>query len=168
MNETNIIDKKVEESKNKNSIIDDKKLKLWIANRKSIENKLAPNINNFKSQTRGGFILILEDKILLILSRQSGLWGFPKGRTKDTDPNFLQVALRELHEETGIILNLSFILPGYIKFNTTFYYIAVLNSKPLLNPVDNFEIEAISWLKLSQLNILTLHSNVKTFISKYF
>ena len=118
---------------------------------------------------RAGVILISEDKILLVLGKGSGKWGFPKGSIENTDTSFVQTALRELHEETGIDLNTSSLLPCRWQNHYNVYYLMSIPESSIknfnLNPLDTNEIQTAAWITISEANTLSINSDLKLFLS---
>ena len=89
---------------------------------------------------------------LTVFQSASGLWGFPKGRWKMNKETYYQGALRELKEETGIVLNNTYnhkIQKLSIKRGKHhhYYFIIYLLTPPFVN-IDNKEIIDYRWATL--------------------
>lgn len=88
-----------------------------------------------------------EDKILLVLGRMSMLWSLPKGHRKSQESSF-QCALRELHEETGIVIdqtNLNFSDLPYKRLKIGRYYLLEFPEEVQPRPRDQKEIVSAQW-----------------------
>lgn len=93
---------------------------------------------------------------LTVYQAASFLWGFPKGRLNVNRENYYQGALRELREETGIILN-TFPYHKVKKINIKrgkhhhYYFLIDLPTPPFVN-IDNREIVDYRWATLDWLS----------------
>lgn len=88
-----------------------------------------------------------EDKILLVLGRLSMLWSLPKGHRKSQESSF-QCALRELHEETGIVVDqthLNFSDLPYKRLKIGRYYLLDFPEEVQPRPLDQKEIVSAQW-----------------------
>ena len=89
-------------------------------------------------------------------------WGLPKGHMEE-DEDFINCAKRELHEETGLIVNINETDP-YIKINNSVYYVYyVLNKVNNITPIDTNEINESRFVEIEEL--LTLNSNREMYIA---
>lgn len=108
-----------------------------------------------KPITYGARVLVVHDKkILLVQPRKSNYWNFPGGGIKKTeDP--ARGALRELREETGMIINMvDYQLGEYCskaegKRDTVFIFVATAHDN--LIPKLEIEIQQAAWFPLDQL-----------------
>jgi 8-oxo-dGTP pyrophosphatase MutT (NUDIX family) len=117
-----------------------------------------------KTQIRCGIIAYSEGKILLIKSKSSGLWGFPKGCKKD-DESFENCAIREFYEETGNIVKE---LKGTLKriIGRHYYYVMKLDHI-VMAPIDTEEIADIKLFSLEEvIKLNNAHSRVRQY-TKY-
>jgi len=113
--------------------------------------------------------LVLSDRMLLVLGRQSGKWGFPKGHEEQGETE-ATTAVRELREETGIVLDVQD-LGNKIRFRNNIYFLVHLDSSrrlcsrpstgPLTLPlhsrhgdIDQQEIQELAWFTLQE--VLTI------------
>ena len=141
-------------------------------------------------QSAAGVAILYQNKILLVHptggSWKKGTCGIPKGGMEpDEDP--MEAALRELREETGIVLSPSQLLPspetvvtvGKNKVWNMIYYICKINDLAEVGlesekvPKDQLQAEEIDWAKFvtaeeaypitsrSQLIILDRHLSLK-------
>jgi len=98
----------------------------------------------------GGIILDSENHLLIVYGKSSHKWGVPKG-TLENNESFLEGALREIKEETG--LGLKPILKKKLEFwhvnRARLYLLQVDEVKPILKPVDEKEILEAKWLDLN-------------------
>lgn len=99
-----------------------------------------------------------EGRVLLVQSR-GNFWGSPKG-TLEKNEGYPQCAIREIKEETGIVVNLNQLERSTIvKGKSVYYYIesdvvpvTVQNDNDDNN--DNNDANAISWIKIKCLQEL--------------
>ncbi len=108
-----------------------------------------------KPVTFGARVLVVHDQqVLLVQPRKSNYWNFPGGGIKKTE-NPAQGALRELHEETGIIINaVDYQLGEYCskaegKRDTVFIFVATALNKTI--PKLEIEIQKAEWFSLGEL-----------------
>lgn len=93
--------------------------------------------------------------MLIVYQRQSGKWGFPKGHAHPKE-TLLECALRELYEETGLLLlqceDYQFISNPIVLFHKLFY-IATIQEEHLTYGSASAaeEIGATYWLPIGQL-----------------
>ena len=88
-----------------------------------------------------------QDQVLLVFGRKSQKWGFPKGHMEEGETEE-QTALRELKEETGIVLHTSFDAKNRVRFRNNVYFIVNANKNDICSQVnvqDIKEIEKVSW-----------------------
>ncbi len=111
---------------------------------------------NKSTRVRG--LVFYQDQILLTKTWLSnGKWSLPGGGMKSQE-DFIQTALREIQEETGVKLKASSLvaLPDYRQKYLNFYIIqkvfkVYLKERPaiLRQP---YEISDIGWIKIKELN----------------
>ncbi len=66
--------------------------------------KISDDIENMKYDTSIGFIIYNSEQNFLLLQKAiDNFWDFPKGHFNPGETKELEVALRELNEETGIV-----------------------------------------------------------------
>jgi 8-oxo-dGTP pyrophosphatase MutT (NUDIX family) len=99
-------------------------------------------------------LLVHNDHVLLVQPRKSNYWNFPGGGIKkNEDP--ARGALRELREETGIIVNaVDYQLGEYCskaegKRDTVFIFVATAPNKTI--PKLEIEIQKAQWFSISAL-----------------
>ena len=93
--------------------------------------------------------------VLLVRGKRSKKWSFPKGHCKGNETD-IECALRELKEETGLILTNKY--SSYHKLRGAGYFIFPIEGTPETTINDNWEIEEISWCPIK--NLPQLDSNV--------
>jgi 8-oxo-dGTP pyrophosphatase MutT (NUDIX family) len=100
----------------------------------------------------GGIVLDADDNLLIVQGRYSGKWSVPKG-TLEEDETYLEGALREIREETGLKLqpcNTSRL--EYWGVNRArLYLLQVDKRRPKLKPQDSGEIVRAFWLNMNDL-----------------
>lgn len=98
----------------------------------------------------GGIISDADNNLLIVLGKYSQKWGVPKG-SLNPDEKFLDGALREIKEETG--LGLKPLHTKRLEYWTVnrarLYLLQVDHVMPKLKPLDNKEIAQAKWLDLS-------------------
>jgi len=105
-------------------------------------------------------------EILLVRGVKSRKWGCAKGGIENNE-SYIEAAIREIHEETGIEITLLADVLPFVCINQAKLYIFVL-PKALckLNPIDKDEIMEIKWVKLYDLPDLSNKTNLLDIIAK--
>lgn len=103
----------------------------------------------------GGIILDANNHLLIVCGRYSQKWSVPKGSLEE-DESYLEGALREIREETG--LKLQPCSTSQLEFwavnRARLYLLQVDNERPKLKPIDKGEIIDAIWLDLNNLEQL--------------
>ncbi len=110
-----------------------------------------------------GAICVSErDRILLVRGTQTGKWSFPKGHLKDGELG-QACALRELKEETGLVLRpyQYFKVIELFKQNEYFCY-RIQEIEPC--PEDLREICDAGWFSIEELRRMDVNADVKRFL----
>lgn len=114
--------------------------------------RIKPYINTGERPKRyrkkaGIFIVDPETGKILIVQSKGRLWGIPKG-TMEAGETEKQCAIRELKEETGIIIpydtHCKF---TRIKTNATYYYKEMKECKATISEGECNDVNAIGWIK---------------------
>lgn len=100
-------------------------------------------------------------EVLLVRGRRSGKWSFPKGHCIGNETD-LQCALRELQEETGIVLKGDYI--SYHKLRGASYFVFAIEEDVVPKVCDHWEIDSVCWVPLE--NLPRLDSNVDVSIMR--
>jgi 8-oxo-dGTP pyrophosphatase MutT (NUDIX family) len=101
-------------------------------------------------------------KVLLVKGRQGEKkWSFPKGHRETFDTSPLSCALRELKEETGLLLKEQFTTSK--RYRAGEYYVFFLPEEYSVNPKDTREIEEARWVSLDELVALNKNVDVSIF-----
>lgn len=135
----------------------------YINNENNIVHNFINNINYFKYKsniadvTECGMIIINNNKMLIIYQNESQKWGFPKGKMTSDEINnklYFNCAKRELHEETGILLNFYKYkkLNSVIIKNKLFFIVTMLSPIKLSYPIDSDEIGKMKWIDIQNVN----------------
>jgi 8-oxo-dGTP pyrophosphatase MutT (NUDIX family) len=126
-----------------------------------------PRTHCIDSHVYGIILLSPNDEVLLVQGRQSNKWSFPKGHGSALEKP-LEAALRELREETGIVLgdrlpdNERRFLSNKSGSGGT-YFIFQLDHYPEVNPEDTREIINTMWCLRSRLPKITGNMDLTTF-----
>ena len=118
----------------------------------------------------------LKDKVLLVQSH-GNLWGSPKGSLNECEKN-IEGAIREVKEETGLIIDPKFLLKKVIIMNATYYYTELVSEEIEVQSSEDNDANGITWIKIKCLEnaikngnmILNHHSKIIfwKFINKKF
>ena len=128
-------------------------------------------ITKFK---RAGVILVCDDTYLVVQGRKSNKWSFPKGH-REYNENALETAMRELEEETGIVLDKNIMYTNIITYyNFDYVYYCFNVDKTIISPCinDTKEIKKVEWVKIEDLILnkynknTTLKMYIKNIISR--
>ena len=107
-------------------------------------------------------------RLLLLRNRDTGHWGFPKGRRDAADAHEVHTALREVHEETGyetvsldpaFRVELSYLVRGdqpYAKRVTYF-----LAEAPAREPALSEEHDRLHWAAADEIDQLLQHGQLR-------
>lgn len=100
---------------------------------------------------KAGGMIIYKNKILIVQSNFNK-WGFPKG-TRDPGESVLECAIREIREETSLVVDLTESDRLLYTFNNTVMYYKKLNCKPNININhiirEQKDCTGIAWIRLS-------------------
>jgi 8-oxo-dGTP pyrophosphatase MutT (NUDIX family) len=101
-------------------------------------------------------------EVLLVRGKQSGKWSFPKGHCKNEETD-IQCALRELHEETGLVLEGCY--SSYHKLRGAGYFVFAVDGSPRPVVVDSWEIDDAAWFPIAFLDSIDTNVDVSIFRS---
>lgn len=101
------------------------------------------------------------NRILLVKGKAGQIWSFPKGHRERYDKTSLACALRELKEETGIVLKQDYI--SYKKYKAGEYFIYSVPEEYRTFPKDTKEIETADWFTYEQICDLKKNIDVSLF-----
>lgn len=112
---------------------------------------------SYKPTKVGGIVLDAKQRLLVVQGRYSGKWSVPKG-TLEEEEGYLEGALREIREETGLKLQPCDTdrLEYWGVNRARLYLLQVDRNTPRLRPKDDGEISQAIWLDLGNLNELEL------------
>lgn len=138
---------------------------IYLCHNKCCELKIKPYIHkNFqkKSNKKSGIFIYdpIEMKFLLVQSN-GNLWGPPKGSINENEST-INCAIREVYEETGILINKKdFIRVIYINNNSTYYYVEkrTVNINVQNNPLNN-DANGIGWINMKCLEECIKNGNM--------
>ena len=132
--------------------------------------------SNINYNKKAGVLIYNNDKNTLLLVQSRGnFWGFPKG-TIEKDEKVKDCALRELKEETGIILTKEDLHQCICINNKALYYIydSRLESGSIQSQIKNNDVNGITWIKMSCLldmlknNKMKLNFHCKFLLEHFF
>jgi len=104
-------------------------------------------------------------KVLIVHGRASCKWGLPKGGIEKDETN-LDCAMREIEEETGLVIKLKK-THKKIRIHSTYYYIINLLSKNYnIEPIDKKEISQIQWIDINKINYTNINRELRDFLLK--
>jgi 8-oxo-dGTP pyrophosphatase MutT (NUDIX family) len=123
-----------------------------------------------------GLILLSSDltHVLLIRDTRSGKWGFPKGHREPEDSSDLATAVREVHEETGLIQEDYSVHDDSFKINKggqayLFRYAVLKSDGHRLRAGPAYEIASLEWVPIHKLteaqNIIDGNKYLRTWIT---
>lgn len=104
-----------------------------------------------------GLILLSSDltSTLLVCDARTGKWGFPKGHREDSDSSDLATAVRECHEETGLVSDDYIVYDDVFKINkggsAYLFRYAVMKGERRLRAGPAYEIGGLEWVSLQTL-----------------
>lgn len=120
--------------------------------------------NQYQMIKRAGCIILCQDELLVVYQNNSGYWGFPKGSLCDKE-HIRNGAIRETLEETGVNLSKTKFVDS-IKHKGCQYFITVLDTKPVIRPVDTDEIGGHRWVTLNALERLFISPSTASIAAK--
>lgn len=121
---------------------------------------------------RGGIIFLKKNEsfndtqFLVVRGKDSGIWSFPKGRM-DENENEEVCAIREVYEETGIVISS---LEGKDRLkigrNTYFIiYVDTIDEYREFNIRDTYEVDIVEWKSFSELKSLSCNKDIRSVIT---
>jgi 8-oxo-dGTP pyrophosphatase MutT (NUDIX family) len=117
-----------------------------------------------KQKQEAGIILLYATKILLVFQRASNLWGIPKGTKKD-DEDLYSCALRELHEETGIVITNYDRYVGKLKLGNITAFMFETLEKYVPIPIHTDEILKAEWMYINNIKYLRHNISIRDWFS---
>lgn len=133
-------------------------------NHKYVRKKKAGVMIYYKCKESKNNLYHNNDKILLVQSN-GNLWGIPKGTFEDYDNNNpMKCAIREVQEETGIVLKPHQLSKAFIVHKDCFYYFVRIRRLPTINILDQLpkqDVTGITWIKIRCLKELIRQKKIK-------
>lgn len=112
----------------------------------------------------GAVCMTTDNRVLVVKGRRSGKWSFPKGHKLPRE-TYLQCALRETMEETGV--DLSEVRPSSShRFSAGEYYFFEVEEPVDVAVRDTVEVEEAKWLTLEQIAELQCNVDVNYFLDR--
>ncbi len=136
---------------------------------------ITPLLEHLKKRRRiccGGILLYhdinsIDNKIYVIIvhGRSSFKWGLPKGGLEFNESH-VECAMREIKEETGLMINLN-TNHKRVRIHSTYYYIIKLSSKYTnMDPIDKQEIVDIKWIDINDIEKYKVNRELRDFSQK--
>lgn len=135
-------------------------------------------INKFNFKKKAGGILKHKNRLLLVQSR-GNKWGFPKG-SLELNESVLDCALREVQEETSLLIPFTDDDEKYYFNNVVFFYKNLESVPPIdhykIKKIKNNDCSGIAWIDLECLETINdnddihnikINSSLKKFIKIY-
>lgn len=107
-----------------------------------------------------------ENKVLVVKGRATGKWSFPKGH-KERSEGYLECAMRETLEETGVALS-EYRPAGYYKLSYGGYYLFDIPLEVPLNPNDAEEVQEACWMNVSDIPRGNVNVDVGFFLDRFY
>lgn len=121
---------------------------------------LKKNIKRHK-KIRAGCIIHCDKQYFLLVENYGQRWGFPKG-TRDDNESYIECALRETEEETGLVFTKEDTKEFIDILDSRFYIIEVNDFKRVNYPFEiDGEITGINWVSLEKMCDLDLNRHPK-------
>lgn len=138
-------------------------------------NSINEPVNNKKRKRAGGIIRYVNncastddetEEFIVVKNRQSGYYGFPKGQVENGEDN-IQAAIREIEQETGLRIPITY-QHQFLKFKGHTFYVITINKKIRTFDIkDTTEIEHACWMTLDELKMQDISVVTKKIINMY-
>ena len=123
----------------------------------------------------GSFIIDASTSKILLVQSRGQMWGPPKGTMQDNE-TYEECAIREVYEETGIILHTSQFLTSTIVRNKAIYYNVELKETEITpqNHIKDNDANGIGWFNINcldeliKLGKISVNQHCKILIKKFF
>ena len=126
--------------------------------------------NENKNVRRSGIVFIQPNdntektKIRVVKGLSSGIWSLPKGRMMPEETEE-KCAIREVYEETGIIINTLEDFPKCkIGKNTYYKYVCYDEEFTVFNIQDKNEVECVEWKTMEELRELNCNKDLRSLL----
>jgi 8-oxo-dGTP pyrophosphatase MutT (NUDIX family) len=126
--------------------------------------------NDNKNVRRSGIVFIQPNddiektKILVVKGLSSGIWSLPKGRMMPEETEE-KCAIREVYEETGIVINTLEDFPKCkIGKNTYYKYVCYDEEFTEFNIQDKNEVECVEWKTMEELRELNCNKDLRSLL----
>lgn len=103
--------------------------------------------------------------VIIVRGRSSFKWGLPKGGIESNETH-IECAMREIKEETGLMVNFNQ-NHKRVKIHSTYYYIIKLSRKYTnIDPIDKDEIIDIKWIDINDIDKYNVNRELRDFSQK--
>lgn len=110
----------------------------------------------------GSVAMTPENTVLMVKGRKSGKWSFPKGH-KNRGESYLDCALRETEEETGVVLK-NHIPVGFSRLSVGEYFFFEVDNEMPTHVNDTREVLEARWVPMSDLCSMPCNVDVNNFL----
>ena len=105
-----------------------------------------------------------QDTFLLVRGRQTGIWSFPKGHLKGGEMSH-ECALRELREETGLVLEPYKFYASRKLFAGEYFMYRTCEEDVAIQ--DNMEVSEAGWFRIEDMVRMDCNADIKRFLSNW-
>jgi len=156
-----------------NYLISDYKCPVWLE--EDWDKWRSENESSNRIKKSGAFIVDPSTKKILLVQSRGQFWGPPKG-SLNKEEDVMIGAIREVKEETGIILNSKQLDKFYVVKGRALYYYLELKEEPIKiqSHIKDNDANGIGWFNLECLPTLikdgkiTINRHTKILIKKFF
>lgn len=145
------------------------KIETFYCPQKCCQIKIKPYVDDisiykkyFPTNKSGIFIYDPKSNKILLVQSNGNMWGIPKGTIKD-DETSICCAIREVHEETGLVFDIKDISNSTILYNNCKYFYTEKDSCDVFvqNNPNNNDANGISWIKIDCLKKFITNGNIE-------
>jgi len=117
--------------------------------------------SKFGKKKGGVFFFNKKDNKVLLVQSSGDKWGFPKGSMEKDDCTIKDCAIREVFEETGMMIKKDELINEHRINRAYYYYIETDDIKDVLNPDGNTDVSGIVWINVCCLKHMCISGDMK-------